>query len=66
MNHHSGILTQAFRFHEDSPHVLLLEPYHASTIPGRTHEPPPPIVVDGKQEYKVEEILNSRMSHHQL
>jgi hypothetical protein len=47
-------------------HVSLLEPYHASTILGRTHEPPPLIVVNGEQEHEVEEILNSRISHHQL
>jgi hypothetical protein len=44
-------------------HVSLLEPYHTSTIPRKTHEPHPPIVVDGEQEYEVEEILDSRISH---
>jgi hypothetical protein len=44
-------------------HVSLLEPYQASTIPGRTHEPIPPIVINDEQEYEVEEILNSRISH---
>jgi len=34
-------------------HVSLLESYHAFTIPGKTHEPSPPIVVDGEQKYKV-------------
>jgi hypothetical protein len=42
-------------------HASLLEPYHASTIPRITHEPPPPIIVEGEQEYKVKEILNSRI-----
>ncbi len=46
--------------------VSLLEPYHAFTILRRTHEPPPLIVVNGEQEYEVEEILDSRISHHQL
>jgi hypothetical protein len=45
-------------------HVSLLKPYHASTIPRRTHKPPPLIIVDGEQEYEVEEILDSRISHH--
>jgi hypothetical protein len=45
-------------------HVSLLEPYHASTILKRTHKPPPPIIVDGEQEYEVEEILNLRISHY--
>jgi hypothetical protein len=45
-------------------HVSLLEPYRAFTIPWRTHEPPRPIVINGEQEYEVEEILDSRISHH--
>jgi hypothetical protein len=44
-------------------HVSLLEPYHASTIPRKTHKPPLPIVIDGDQEYEVEEILDSRILH---
>ncbi len=47
-------------------HVSLLEPYHASTILRRTHELPPPIIVDDEQKYEVEEILDSRISHCQL
>jgi hypothetical protein len=46
-------------------HVSLLKLYHASTIPGKTHEPPPQIIVDGEQKYKVEEILNLKISHRQ-
>jgi hypothetical protein len=42
-------------------HASLLEPYRASTIPRITHEPPPPIRVEGEQEYKVKEIFNSRI-----
>jgi len=44
-------------------HVSLLEPYHASTIPRRTHEPPPPIIVDDGQKDEVEEIIDSRIPH---
>jgi hypothetical protein len=44
----------------------LLEPYHASTILMRTHKLPPPIIVHGEKEYKVEVNLDSRISHHQL
>jgi hypothetical protein len=42
-------------------HVFLLEPYHASTIPRRTHGPLPPIEVNGEQEYQVEDILGSKI-----
>jgi len=41
-------------------HVLLLEPYVSSTIPNRTHPPPPPVGVDSEPEYEVEEILDSK------
>jgi hypothetical protein len=44
-------------------HVSLLEPYHVSTILKRTHEQTPPIVINGEQKYKVEEILDSKISH---
>jgi hypothetical protein len=44
-------------------HVSLLEPYHVFTIPGITHKPTLPIVVNGEQKYEVEEILDSRISH---
>jgi hypothetical protein len=47
-------------------HVYLLEPYHTSTIPRRIHDPPPPIKVDGEQEYEVEYILDSWVSNHQF
>jgi len=40
--------------------VSLLEPSHAFTIPRNKNEPPPPIIVNGEQEYEVEKILNSR------
>jgi hypothetical protein len=29
-------------------HVSLLEPYHASTIPEKIHDPPPPVEVDNE------------------
>jgi hypothetical protein len=45
-------------------HVSLLEPYHVSTIPGRIHDPPPPIHNDGEHEYEVEDMLDSRISNH--
>jgi hypothetical protein len=47
-------------------HVSLLEPYHESTISGRTLPPPPPIEVDNEMEYEVEEILDSRIKNRRL
>jgi hypothetical protein len=36
-----------------------LEPYHASTILGRMHDPSLPIEVDGEQDYEMDDILDS-------
>ncbi len=47
-------------------HVSLLEPYHTSTILGRICDPLPPIKVDGKQKYEVEDILDSKIYNYQL
>ncbi len=47
--------------------VSWLEPYHASTILGRIHDPPPsPIEIDSEHEYEVEDILDSKISNRQL
>ena len=42
-------------------HVSQLEPYKPSTIPNRTQPPPPPIMVDGEEEYEIAEILDSKI-----
>ena len=47
-------------------HVSLLEPYKDSTIPGRLQVPPPPIEVDGAEEFEVSEILDSRINRGKL
>jgi len=47
-------------------HVSLLKPYHTSTIPRRIYDPPPPIEVNGEHKYEMEDILDSRVFHHQL
>ena len=46
--------------------VSLLEPYKDSTIPGRLQAPPPPIEVDGAEEFEVLEILDSCMNRGEL
>jgi hypothetical protein len=40
--------------------------YHASTNLRTIHDPFSPIEVNGEQKYEVEDILNSRISNHQL
>ena len=47
-------------------HVSLLEPYKPSTIPGRTRDPPPPIVINDENEWEVEEILDSKLRYRKL
>lgn len=44
-------------------HVSLLEPYYQSMILDRTQVPPPPIQINGQEEYEVEEILDSKIKH---
>lgn len=47
-------------------HVSLLEPYKESTIPGRLQVPPPPIEIDGEEEFEISEILDSRNNRRKL
>jgi hypothetical protein len=64
-NQHSGNPIQVSKFHEDSPHVscFIIGTHHVTTIPRRTHEPLPPIIIDGEQKYEVEKFLDSKISH---
>ena len=42
--------------------VVKLTPAPADPIPGRHPKPPPPPeLIDGEEEYEVEEILDSKM-----
>jgi hypothetical protein len=47
-------------------YVSLLEPYHASNILRRVHEPPSLIQIDCDKEYEVDEIFDSRISNWQV
>ena len=42
-------------------HVQLLEPFVDNTINNRIQPPPPPIEVEGQEEYEVEAILDSKI-----
>ena len=42
-------------------HVSLLKPFYASTLPVRLPKPPPPVEIDGIEEFEVDEILDSRI-----
>jgi len=47
-------------------HVSLLDPVATDPLPGQTSTPPPPVEVDGDQEYQVELVEDSRMYRNQL
>ncbi len=47
-------------------HVSLLEPYRESTIPGRLPAPPPPIEINGEEEFEVSKIIDSRINRKKL
>ena len=41
-------------------HIDLLTPYHETETHGANFTQPPPDLIDGEEEYEVEEILDSR------
>ena len=43
-------------------HVSMLEPTTLSTIPNRVQPPPPPVYIDGEPEFKIAEILDSKVN----
>jgi hypothetical protein len=47
-------------------HVSLLEPYRESTILGRLPAPPPPIKINGEEEFEVSKIIDSRINRRRL
>jgi len=44
-------------------HVNLLTPYHETDAYGPPLPQPPATLVDGEEEYKVEEIIDNRYNH---
>jgi hypothetical protein len=47
-------------------HVSLFEPYKESTIPGWLPAPPPPIEINGEEEFEVSKIIDSRINRRRL
>jgi hypothetical protein len=47
-------------------HVSLLEPTTNDAYPGQNMEPPPPLEIDGEDEYFIEAILDSRIHRRKL
>ena len=46
-------------------HISMLGPAHGNVILERTQSPPPPVKIDGKPEYEISEILDSKIDKHQ-
>ena len=47
-------------------HVSLLEPAADDPYPGQLQPPLPPVIVDGEEEWQVDEILDARMRYRKL
>src|ERR1700712_4394000 len=47
-------------------HISLLEPYENNRFPSQIQEPPPPIQIEGENEYELDEIIDSRFHYNKL
>jgi len=47
-------------------HISLFEPYQDNRFPLQIKEPPPPIQIEGEDEYELEEIIDSQLHYHKL
>jgi len=47
-------------------HISLLEPYQDNRLPSQIKEPPPPIQIEGEEEYELDEIIDSRLHYNKL
>ena len=58
-------LTTSIRIHRVQP-VSLLDPVVDDPLVGQRREPPPPVEVDGEEEYQVSSVEDSRIYRNQL
>ena len=47
-------------------HISLLKPYQDYRIPSQIQEPPPPIQIEGEDEYELDEIIDSQLHYNKL
>jgi hypothetical protein len=46
-------------------HVSMLEPSTPNSVPNCIQPPPPPVIIDEEPEYKISEILDSKLDKRQ-
>jgi len=47
-------------------HISLLELYKDNRFPSQIKEPPPPIQIEGEDEYELDDIIDSRLHYNEL
>jgi len=47
-------------------HISLLEPYQDNRFSSQKQEPPPPIQIEGENEYELDQIIDSRLHYNNL
>jgi len=47
-------------------HISLLKPFQEKKFPSQNKEPPPPIQIEGEDEYELDEIIDSRLHYNKL
>jgi len=47
-------------------HISRLEAYQDNRIPSQIKDPPPPIQIEGEDEYELDEIIDSRLHYNKL
>jgi len=58
-------LPPSMRIH-NTFHIFLLELYHDDKFSSQRTQPPPPIIIEGEPEYKLEQIIDSRLHYGKL
>ena len=58
-------LPPSMRIH-NTFHISLLEPYEDNKFPSQIQELPPPIQIEGENEYELDKIIDSRFHYNKL
>jgi len=58
-------LPASMRIH-NTLHISLLDPYSDNKLPSQPSGPPPPVIIEGEPEYKLEEIIDLYLHYNKL